>query len=759
VLLSATMLLRWTCAVATVACLALLGLTALPSVASAGRTAGQGVAHAKPQWLRSNTGYTHSPQLLRELAGPAHSGTTVINGPRAAATAGPVAGAAQGIDVSSHQESQSGGINWKTIAGDGIKFAAVKSTEGAYYTNPYALTDLPGAQSAGLTTVAYAFAIPNGGSNGSVHYSSSPAVQADDLVNYLTGNGLTVPPVMLDIENDPYAGPLPGGDGTTGSCYGLSQSAMVSWISGFNAEIQARTGQLPIIYTNPSWWSTCTGGSTVFGQTPIWAASWTTASSPSLPAGWSTWNLWQYTDMGVVTGITGNTDLDQLNPGLITLLNPGIQHDPAASAIQTLKVTPFTVSPAPSLTFTQSGLPAGLTIDTTTGQITGTTPAVPGPSHVIVTATDPGPGTTGTATFTWDVYGTITVTPGTNQSTVAGAPVYQQMTAADSASGYSPSFTASGLPGGVSISSNGLITGWPDSPGTYNSTVTATDSLNGSGSASFTWTVSAAPGTGPTGPVRLDAGGKCLNDVGNSSANGTQTDIWTCNGSTSQKYTYAQDESLRIHGKCLTAQGSAALKVLLEPCTGTSSGQWMPVYPRSVNAKAGAVPLALVNPASGWCLGVPGSTSNGARVLAGSCNGTTYQAWTPPAGPVGSQLPGKCLDDRANSTVNGTTIDLWSCNGTAAQQWTAEPDGTIRVHGKCLDVHSGATASGTPVDLWSCNGTAAQQWHLLPDGAGARIVNPHSGRCLTDPGDATVSGTALKIVTCAGAPGQRWRIR
>ena len=115
---------------------------------------------------------------------------------------------------------------------------------------------------------AYAFAIPNG--NGS---SSDPATQADYLLNYLGTESSTVP-IMLDIEYNPYGG----------ECYGLNATAMVSWISAFDAEIQAQTGHLPIIYAPPGWWSDCTGGSTAFSQVPLWVPDYSSTGSPSLPA-------------------------------------------------------------------------------------------------------------------------------------------------------------------------------------------------------------------------------------------------------------------------------------------------------------------------------------------------------------------------------------------------------------------------------------------------------------------------------------------
>ena len=87
---------------------------------------------------------------------------------------------------------------------------------------------------------------------------------------------------------------------------------------------------------------------------------------------------------------------------------------------------------------------------------------------------------------------TVTVTnPGT-QTTTVGTAVSRQIAATDSASGQTLSFTATGLPAGLSISSSGLISGTPTTAGTSSVTVTAKDGTGASGSATFTWTVTAA---------------------------------------------------------------------------------------------------------------------------------------------------------------------------------------------------------------------------------------------------------------------------
>jgi Putative Ig domain len=90
---------------------------------------------------------------------------------------------------------------------------------------------------------------------------------------------------------------------------------------------------------------------------------------------------------------------------------------------------------------------------------------------------------------------TVTVTNPGNQSTTVGASVSLQIQASDSASGQTLTYSATGLPAGLSInSSTGLISGTPTTAGTSNVTVSAKDSTGASGSASFTWTVNPSGG-------------------------------------------------------------------------------------------------------------------------------------------------------------------------------------------------------------------------------------------------------------------------
>ncbi|WP_415939266.1 putative Ig domain-containing protein [Streptomyces sp. 039-1] len=102
----------------------------------------------------------------------------------------------------------------------------------------------------------------------------------------------------------------------------------------------------------------------------------------------------------------------------------------------------------------------------------------------------------GTAAFTsgGGTGNTVTVTNPGNRSTATGSSVSLQIAATDSA-GAALTYSATGLPTGLSISSStGLVSGTASTAGTYAVTVTAKDGTGASGSASFTWTVSTSGG-------------------------------------------------------------------------------------------------------------------------------------------------------------------------------------------------------------------------------------------------------------------------
>ncbi|MEU4347277.1 putative Ig domain-containing protein [Streptomyces sp. NPDC023838] len=93
---------------------------------------------------------------------------------------------------------------------------------------------------------------------------------------------------------------------------------------------------------------------------------------------------------------------------------------------------------------------------------------------------------------------TVTVTNPGNQSTQINTAVSLQIKATDSDTGQTLTYSATGLPAGLSInSSTGLISGTPTAAGTSSVTVTARDTTAATGSTSFSWTVTQTGGCRP----------------------------------------------------------------------------------------------------------------------------------------------------------------------------------------------------------------------------------------------------------------------
>jgi hypothetical protein len=99
---------------------------------------------------------------------------------------------------------------------------------------------------------------------------------------------------------------------------------------------------------------------------------------------------------------------------------------------------------------------------------------------------------------------TVSVNNPGSQSGTVGTAKSLQLTASDSASGQSFTWSATGLPAGLAINaSSGLITGTPTTAGTYSTTATARDTTGATGSASFTFTINGSGGGGSCSGQKL----------------------------------------------------------------------------------------------------------------------------------------------------------------------------------------------------------------------------------------------------------------
>jgi hypothetical protein len=152
----------------------------------------------------------------------------------------------------------------------------------------------------------------------------------------------------------------------------------------------------------------------------------------------------------------------------------------------------ITASNTPT-SYNATPLPAGLSINTGTGVISGTPTAV-GSTNVTISATNAGG--TGSATLVITIAAPTqppVITSATSTAGTAGTAFSYQITATNSPTSYN----ATGLPGGLSVNTtNGLISGTPSAAGTSSVTISATNG-NGTGSATLTLTISAA-GAAPT---------------------------------------------------------------------------------------------------------------------------------------------------------------------------------------------------------------------------------------------------------------------
>ena len=174
-------------------------------------------------------------------------------------------GPERGIDISAYQNAN-GPINWRELAGHGIRFVAIKASEDTYYTNPYYLPDARAASRAGLAVLAYAFANPDRAGGAA---TASFAVRA---ARYRRGHGAL--PLVVDLENDPYS---------TNDCYWFGRGRMIAWIAGFTSRARALTGSWPIIYTTVAWWRECTGSTGRFRRDPLWLADYN-GGRPAAPS-------------------------------------------------------------------------------------------------------------------------------------------------------------------------------------------------------------------------------------------------------------------------------------------------------------------------------------------------------------------------------------------------------------------------------------------------------------------------------------------
>ena len=193
----------------------------------------------------------------------------------------------------------------------------------------------------------------------------------------------------------------------------------------------------------------------------------------------------------------------------------------AITAIQGVAITPVTMVGAggtgTGYTFSATGLPAGVTMSAS-GTISGT-PTVSGTFAYTVTVKD-GAGDTGTANCSVTVAPPVSATCVTITAIqgVAITPV-TMVGAGGTGTGYT--FSATGLPAGVTMSASGTISGTPTVSGTFAYTVTVKDGAGDTGTANCSVTV--APPVSATCVAITAIQGVAITPVTMAGAGGTGT--------------------------------------------------------------------------------------------------------------------------------------------------------------------------------------------------------------------------------------------
>ena len=335
-----------------------------------------------------------------------------------------------------------------------------------------------------------------------VGFSGSPATADDPLFGALADNGGPTDTMALLAGSPAYGAGVATG-GVTVDQRGDTRNTTPS-IGSYDQLITTSPATLPVA-TATNFYSqqlTASGGS---------GSGYSFTTTSTLPTGLT------LTSGGLLSG-TPTSDTGSPFTVIVTVTDGSSD---VSSAPYSLTVDPaITMTPAtvPTLTvgdsysqqltasggsgtgysFTATGVPAGLTLSSL-GDLTGT-PTTHTSYTMDVTVTD-SISATGSLSYSITVNPAITMTPATIPTLTVGDS-YSQQLAASGGSGTGYSFTATGVPAGLTLSSLGDLTGTPTTNTSYTMDVTVTDSISATGSLSYSITVNPAitmtPATIPT---------------------------------------------------------------------------------------------------------------------------------------------------------------------------------------------------------------------------------------------------------------------
>lgn len=180
-----------------------------------------------------------------------------------------------GIDVS----EWNGNIDWSQVASAGYSFAFIRGGAGYDYTDTKFHENMQAAADAGIARGVYYYSMATD--------TSRAVADADHLINLVQGYDVELP-LVIDIEDDCQLG--------------LGRDELTAIVKAFCDEISAY-GYTPMIYVSESWALTKINLEELEGV-PRWIAAWSAYMDSTER------HIWQSSNTGSVSGISGDVDID-----------------------------------------------------------------------------------------------------------------------------------------------------------------------------------------------------------------------------------------------------------------------------------------------------------------------------------------------------------------------------------------------------------------------------------------------------------------